>query len=290
MSPTEAIPLLIVVFLLLAANGVEPAAVEMHFDGERTLEEVDSVLIVAGGDVSVPEETTVAGRVYVIDGRFEVAGTVDGHVTQLAGRVSVPETGAIAGEFRTLAGESSVAEGAQIGTRSVLEVEETRSEGGAGGLFVLLHVLGLAAIGFLVARWRPELVENVAEAVVGHPGVSTVTGGFVGAVALVLLVFMAFTILLLPVSALGLGALGLAVAFGQVAIGYAMAGPLPVERPGRRAGVGAVLVVVFFQVVELVPLVGSVLVGVISIAGFGAALITYFGLRTFEPPVIPGPS
>lgn len=290
MSPTDAIPLLIVVFLLLAANGVEPHAVEIHFEGERSLDAVDPVLIVAGGEVVVPEETAVTGQIYVTDGRFDVLGTVDGNVTQLAGTVVVGNTGQITGEFRSLAGNSSVAEGARIGVRSVLDVQETPDGDTAGGLWVLLHVLGLSALGYVVARWRPDLLDTVGRAVFDHPGVSTVTGGFAGAVALVLIVFMAFTLLLLPVSVLGLGVLILTVAYGQVAIGYALAAPLPIERATRRAVAGALLFVVLVQLADLLPVVGSTLVGLVSIAGFGAALVTYYGLRVFEPPAIPGPT
>lgn len=290
MTPTESIPLLIMIVLLLSANGVQPDAMEIHYAGDRAVESIDEVLIVAGGSVTVPAGSAVDGRIFVIDGVFDVPGTVDGPVTQLAGTVTVPDTGAITGEFQTIAGASTVAAGADIGERSVIEVDSQDGASGGQGLLLLTQLLGLVAFGYLLGRWRPDLLENVGRAVVEYPGVSTVTGGFSAAVALVLLIFMAFTLVLIPVSILGLGALLLSIAYGQVAIGYRLVGPLGIERARFRAALGAAVLVVGLEIAGLVPIVGSLLAGLLALVGFGAALITYYGLRDFEPPAIPGPS
>lgn len=290
MTPTESIPLLIVIVLLLSASGVQPDAMEIHYDGERTVDSIDEVLIVAGGSATVPADTPVEGRIFVIDGVIDVAGTVDGDVTQLAGTVTVPDSGAITGEFQTIAGRSVVAAGADIGRRTVTEVET--GDGGAGGrgLLLVTQLLGLAGMGYLLGRWRPDLLENVGRAVAEHPGVSGVTGSFSAAVVLVLLIFMAFTLVLVPISLLGLGAFLLSLAYGQVAIGYQLVGPLGIEQARFRAAVGAPLLVVVLQIAGLVPFLGSLVAGLVALVGFGAALITYYGLRDFEPPTIPGPS
>ena len=292
MTPTESIPLLIVIVLLLSANGVQPDAMEIHYAGDRTVESIDEVLIVAGGSVAVPDGTAVDGRIFVIDGVFDVAGTVDGPVTQLAGTVTVPDSGAITGEFQTIAGASTVAAGADIGERSVIQADSRAGAGDSGGrgLLLVTQLVGLAVLGYLIGRWRPDLLENVGRAVADYPGVSTVTGGFSAAVVMVLLIFMAFTLVLIPVSILGLGALLLSIAYGQVAIGYRLVGPLGIERARFRAALGAAVLVVLLEIAGLVPFVGSLLAGLVALVGFGAALITYYGLRDFEPPAIPGPS
>ena len=289
MTPTEAIPAIIVVFLLLSASGVEPEEIEMQFAGDTELGSVDSVLVLAGGNASIPDGTAVEGRIYVIDGRLDVAGTVDGAVTQLGGTVDVPASGTVTGEFQTIAGEGSVAEGATIGQRSVIEIAPAQEGASLPGLFFIVQILASGGLGYLVGRWRPDLLERVGGAVTGHPGVSVVTGGFVGAVALVLLIFMAFTLILLPISVLALALLVVSMVYGQVAIGYRLAAPLPVKRPQRRAVAGALIVVVAFEVLGLIPVVGSLVVGAVTMAGFGAALITYYGIQEFEPPHIPDP-
>lgn len=290
MTPTESIPLLIVIILLLSASGVEPQAMEVHFAGDRTVDAVDDVLIVAGGSVTVPDGTAVEGQIFVIDGNFDIAGTIDGPVTQLAGTVTVPETGVITGEFQTIAGAGTVADGADIGRRTVIQAESTDGDAGATGLLLGLQLVGLVAMGYLLGRWRPDLLENVGRAVTEYPGVSAVTGGFSAAVLMVLLIFMAFTLVLIPVSILGLGALLLSIAYGQVAIGYRLVGPLGIEETRWRGALGAAVLVVVLEIAGLVPFVGSLFAGLLALLGFGAALITYYGIRIFEPPAIPGPS
>ncbi len=290
MTPTESIPLLIVIVLLLSANGIEPDAMEIHFAGDRTVESIDEVLIVAGGSVTVPDGSAVDGRIFVIDGVFEVAGTIDGPVTQLAGTVTVPDTGTITGEFQTIGGTSTVSGRADIGRRSVVEVDSRAEDSGGRGLLLVTQLVALGALGYLIGRWRPDLLDTVGRAVSQYPGVSTVTGGFSAAVVMVLLIFMAFTLVLLPVSILGLGAVLLTIAYGHVAIGYRLVGPLGIEQARYRATIGAAVLVVLLEIAGLVPFVGSLLAGLVALVGFGAALITYYGLRDFEPPAIPGPS
>lgn len=290
MTPTESIPLLIVIILMLSASGVDPASMEIHYDGERTVTDIDGALVVAGGTVSVPDGATVTGRVFVIDGTFDLAGTVDGPLTQLAGDAAIQPTGTVTGEFQTVSGETTIAESAAIGSRSVIDVDPQEGSGGVPGLFVLLQMIGLAVFGYLVGRWRPELLGNVGDAATHHPGVSVVTGGFAGAVLLVLLIFMAFTLILLPVSLVGLVALLVTIGYGELSIGYLLAGPLPVEQPKWRAALGGVALVLLLQLIGLIPIVGTLVPGLVALAALGAPLITYYGLRSFEPPHIPGPS
>jgi len=290
-TPTESIPLLIVVVLLLSASGVDPDAMTIHYAGDRDVATMEDVLIVAGGSVSVPADAAIDGQVYVIDGQFEVAGTVDGSLTQLAGSVAVPASGTITGEFQTIAGRSDVAAGATVGSRQVLEVDPREAEGGgAEWLLLLLQILGLGLLGYLLGRRQPALLENVGRAVTDHPGVSSVTGGFAGTVLLVLIIAMAFTIVLIPVSVIGLGVLVLTVAYGQVAIGYRLVQPLGIRQARWRAALGGALVAVLLEVLGTVPLVGGLAAGVVALAGLGAVLITYYGLRRFVPPTIPGPA
>jgi 4-hydroxybenzoate polyprenyltransferase len=51
--------------------------------------------------------------------------------------------------------------------------------------------------------------------------------------------------------------------------------------------IGAALVTLGVDAVGVVPVVGSVLQGGVVLVGVGAVLITYFGLRRFEPVELP---
>lgn len=78
-------------------------------------------------------------------------------------------------------------------------------------------LLGLAAA-FLM-RFFPRDVARVGEAAARHTLVSGSIGLLVGVIGISLLVMMAYTILLIPVSLLGLLGLGLAIVFGWIGLG-----------------------------------------------------------------------
>jgi|GEM_PF-798283 len=314
MSPTEIIPLLLVVLLLLAGSGAEPETMEVVFEGNHTLGgngSVDvgattrgassgngssgasvgstdtSALVVGGGSVTVPADTNVTAPLFVVGGDLRIEGQV-GDVRVLAGNVTLTDSAAVAGQLEVLGGQASIADGAIVARQSDLvgqlqDQSPTRSPAG-----FLFQVGALALVGGLVARRNPTLLANVGDSVTNHAEVSGVVGSIAGLALLVLFVYMAFTLVLLPLSVVGL-----AVEFGIVVYSYAVYGyligrRLPVERVDLASAAGAGLFVVGLELLGRVPLLGAVSQGVLVAVGFGAVLITYFGLKGFEPAEIPG--
>lgn len=101
--------------------------------------------------------------------------------------------------------------------------------------------------------------------------------------SLSLLVFMAFTLVLIPVSLLGLIA-GIAVtAFGIIGWGHRLGRHLP---RAATAG-GAAVVLVSLQLLGAVPIVGDIVVGFVLLSGLGAVAITYLGFTEFHPAPLP---
>ncbi|MFC7080595.1 polymer-forming cytoskeletal protein [Halorussus caseinilyticus] len=282
-DPVEVLPLLVVAVLLMTASGQQVEQMEVVFDGDREVASVSDALVVGGGTVTVPADESVSGTVYVVGGDFRVAGEVDGDVTQLAGNVSVGDGGAISGELRTIAGDAAVADGATVGARSTVEfVQRERSTAEAVG-FLALQALVLALAGGALARRRPALLENVADSVVHHSVVSGVVGAFTGATALALFVFMAFTLILIPVSFFGLAVGLFTLAYAYVVYGYLVGRALPIDRPDLASAVGSAVVVVAADLLGRVPLVGTAVQGLLVVTGLGAVLVTYYGFREFEP-------
>jgi hypothetical protein len=113
-------------------------------------------------------------------------------------------------------------------------------------------------------------------------------GLLTGVVGLSLLVLMAFTIVLIPVSLLGLFALGLMVAFGWAAMG-AGAGAWLAAKLGFKfsasasAFAGAFLLMLVLDLLNWIPLVGAPLAILISVNGLGAVLLTRLGMVKFIP-------
>ncbi|WP_254840815.1 polymer-forming cytoskeletal protein [Natronomonas marina] len=288
MSPTEAIPLLIIVLLLVSVGGGDVDRMSVTFQGDHSLGELEDVHVVAGGTASVPAEATTAGDLYVIGGTARIEGELDGDVTILAGNLTIADGATVTGTVQRIAGNASVAEGATVGDVSAFEpVPEPSPARRLGGSLVQFLVVGGA--GWWIAGRRPELLETVGAAVTDYALVSGVVGALAAATSLVLFVYMAFTIVLIPLSVLGLLAEALVVLYGQVVFGYLLGTRLPVDRPevATVAGIGVFLVAV--EILGAIPYVGAaVQLGLIAV-GFGATVNTYFGLRRFEPVTIPGP-
>lgn len=287
-NPVELIPLLVVALVLLSAGGADVSSINVAVDGERTVTDIEDVLIVGGGTTTVPANERVNGTIYVIGGDAIVAGEVDGDVVQLAGNLTVPAGGTITGELRLIAGEQVVASGASIGQRTDLPatvpVERSPIEQ-VGYLAVQALVLGL--IGWALARRNVALLRNVGNSIVEHGVVSGTVGLLASATGVALVVFMAITVLLLPVSFLGIVGGFVVVGYAYIAFGYLLGRRLPIERVERATAGGVVAFVVAMEGLSRVPLVGATVQLLLILIGFGAVLITYFGLREFEPVELP---
>jgi hypothetical protein len=282
-NPVELLPLLIVALLLLSAGGADVDSIEIRADGERTVTDVEDVLIVGGGTARVPAGARVEGSLYVVGGDVAVAGRVDGEVVQLAGTLAVAESAAITDELRLFGGERTIATGASIERRTTLPATEAvRSPAEQAG-WVAVQVLVVTLAGWAVARRSPGLLRNVGDAVTEHALVSGTVGLLASAAGVALLVFMAITILLLPVSLLGLLVGVLTVVYVHVTFGYLLGRRLPIDSVPAATATGAGGVVLALEVLGRVPIVGdTVRLGTILV-GVGAVLVTYFGLSEFEP-------
>lgn len=120
-----------------------------------------------------------------------------------------------------------------------------------------------------------------------HTIVSLTVGALLFVTFLAVFVFMAFTLVLIPVSLLGLLMGLLTIAYGVIAWGYLVGERLSVSRVDVATGVGVVVVMGFLHVVGFVPIIGELVTIGVLLAGLGAVVITYFGLSQFEPAVLP---
>ena len=290
MNPVETIPLLIVVLLLVAAGGAEPDRMAINFDGDNEIDRIDDTLVVAGGTSTVSAESAVTGDIYVIGGTTRVNGGVDGDVTVLAGNLSIADTASLSGTVRTVSGETSIADGATVGEVAGFEPPATSGSPAQRVGTLLLQFVSLGVVGLWLVQRHPHLLANIGHAITHHPLVSGVTGSLAAVTLLVLFVYMAFTLLLIPVSVVGLIAELLIVLYGQIVFGYLIGRRLPFARTDFATVVGIGLFLLLVEALGAVPyLGGAVQLGLLAI-GFGAVLNTYFGLRRFEPAEITGAS
>ena len=90
------------------------------------------------------------------------------------------------------------------------------------------------ALAYLLLRVRPRPVARIGAAITDHALVSGSLGLLAGVIGLVLVVFMAFTIVLIPVAVGLLLVVGLVALLGWIALGHALASRVAAWRGWRR--------------------------------------------------------
>ena len=282
MNP-ELIPLLIIALLMISAGGAEVETAEIVMQGSHDMTEHRGALIVGDARVTVPADAEISGPVYVIGGKLRVRGTVAGDVTQISGSLVAEDGAVIGGQLQHIGGTEEFAEDAVVAERSTVEFAPTEPGPVATYVPVVLTTLLLALAGAWLSRRRPKLLENVGTAAREHSLVSLTVGGLLSVTFLSVFVFMAFTLVLIPVSLLGLFVGMLTIAYGVVSLGYLVGSRLDTPRTGLATSVGVVAVVALLQVLEMIPFVGDFVAAAILVTGLGAVVLTYFGLQRFEP-------
>ena len=287
MNPIDLALSLVLAVLLIAAFGGDPGTLQVVADGSHEFESGPDALVVAGGTATVPANASVDGSVYAVGGTLAVDGTVEGDVVQVGANVSVGSGGTVTGVLRVLAGDPAVAEGATVGRLDRLEPTAAERSPVAAVATRLVQWLAVAALAAGLARRRPDLLDNVAAAATDHPVVSGVVGALTGTTALALVVFMALTLVLIPVSLLGVLAGIACVAYAYAGFGALVGRRIPVDRPDFSAAAGSVVVMLGLDFLGRIPLVGGALQLTVTAVGVGAVLVTYLGFSRFEPVELP---
>jgi len=281
------VPLLVLALLLMGVEHKDAARAELVMSGTHELTDHESALIVGDASVTIPVGVEILGPVYVIGGDVRIQGSVRTSVMQLAGELIVEETATIDGELRSVAGSRAVSENATIGRRTMIELTPTSPN----PLLVLLpfaFMSGILALaGAAWARRRPGMLINVGRALTQHPVISLTVGTLVALTGLSLIVFMAFTLVLIPISILGLLTAALAVGCGVVTMGHLVGQHTRIRKAGLATGIGALLVMAGLELIGLIPLIGDLVAMGILTAALGAVVITYFGLSEFNPVKLP---
>lgn len=279
------IPMLIIA-LLMATIDSSIETVEFVLAGEHRVTEHRGALIVGDATVVIPTDAIVSGPVYVIGGELVVDGSVATDVVQLAGIVTIPDGGRVAGTIQEIGGNLDVASTAEVGRRTRVVPRSDQSP--ASDIAVTaVSALVLSAVGALLTRRRRALLDTVTQALTDHPLVVVTVGALVFLTAIALLVFMAFTLVLLPLSILGLVAGLVTFAYGVIALGHLIGSRLPIERRELATATGVGATVVALRLADLVPFVGSLAAIGVMLGSLGAVLVTYFGLARFRVPTLP---
>ncbi|MDX1689100.1 MAG: hypothetical protein R3248_14045 [Candidatus Promineifilaceae bacterium] len=290
---------LLLLFLLLALAGCDGGAVSgtVIWEGARIYGPGDVVageMVVLDGEVTVQQEAEVTGSVYMLGGTVEIAGSVGGDVALIAGDLGLGPTAVVGGDLSIGGGDveqspQATVRGDVLGGSDVnvsLETLFPQPTARQRLLRLLPQALIIAVLAYLVARFLGRPLAHVRRATVDHPIVSGAMGLLVGIVAPSLLVLMAFTVILVPITLIALLLAGLVVVYAWIGLGAALGRWL--RRVLRRdwsppvsAFAGTLLFMVITNLLVFIPLVGG-WIGILATAvGIGAVFLTRFGLREF---------
>lgn len=281
------LPLFIVALLLLSTTHPEVDSAELLLTGQHQVENQGGALIIGDAEVTIPAGIRLSGPIYVIGGQLVVEGSVNGDVTQLAGTVTVEPGAFIGGELHYIGGTQSVSDTATIGQQTRLTVLPADRGPTARYLPVATLVVLLALVGARLTRKRSAALGNVADAIAHHPVITVTIGALLALTFIAVFMFMAFTLILIPVAIAG-GVIGLVtVAYGVIGWGHLLGRWLSQLSKSWATALGVTAFIVLVELVGLIPLVGDLVVIGALAGGLGAVVVTYFGATRFKPATLP---
>lgn len=290
-------------------------------------------LLVLGGVVSLEEGSRLVGDIVILGGTVTVEGEITGSMIAIGGVVRLTATVLIQGDLIAPGSvvtrdPAAVVEG-QIITQfvapqrpaspavppvpdvpSVPDVPALPSAPAAPaplealgvvfsplvqGFWFLLRAMVFAALAVVVSVFMPAHIQHTRAALVGQPLVSGGLGLLVLLALMPVAFFLGITILLLPVAALLVLAVGVAVLFGWVALGDEIGQRVGLAfrqtwSPAAQVGVGTF--VLTFLAGSLgavfVEFFGALVTFLLAALGLGGVVLTRFGTRAYVSSLTEG--
>jgi len=279
-------------------------------------------LVVFGGNATLEEDSTVTGSVVVFGGELiaqghiqkdavvmggsaDINGQVNGDLVLLGGVIVVGPQAEVKGDLVVIGGNLERDPLAQVHGRVVRGFAERRPLPNAPSspgvvartwdarhalvksLWNGIQALVLAGLAALFALFAPRPLERTGRAAEHYPWQTVAVGLAASLLAIGLIVILAITILGLPLALLVAMILGLAYLLGLMGLGWLLGHRL-LRALGREwplaaeAALGTLLLMLLFAVLDVLSCLGWPVQAVLSLAAFGAALLTYLGTRSAE--------
>jgi hypothetical protein len=281
---------------LSACTGQGVYSTKLVLDGELVIREgtvESSDIILFDGQVIVEPGAEVMGDVVQLLGTLNIEGQVRGDVHQLSGDLIFGDQGRILGNLNLIGAPQQDGFDLPVGGEIIQrapEVPFTRQwlyqTTERRLTWDLTETALLTLLAMLVGRSAPRFAGNITASLGEYPLVSGAMGILVLVVGLALVVQMIFTLLLIPLSILGvllfLVSIGLGwTGFGGL-IGKWISKRLEVEWPAWLvSGMGTLLFGSTLNFLEWLPGPWSALSFITAIMGLGAVFLTRFGHRRF---------
>ena len=269
-------------------------------------------LVLFGGNATLEAGSRVNGDVFLMGGNAEIGGEVTGDVALLGGNVELLPTAHVHGDAVAIGGNLTRAAGARVdgqvaegnefvgpfdftfpfdgfsGVRSIGPFDSLRAGFSPvlGLIWFGFRSLLLAAVAVLVVMFWPQPTERTGRTAIAQP----ILGGGLGLLTIVvgpiLLLVLAITILLIPVTLIGIVLLLVAGLFGWIAVGLEVGKRLAEAfkwelQPPAAAGMGTLVLTLVVGGLGLFPCVGWLAPFLVASIGLGAVMLTRFGSREY---------
>ncbi len=274
----------------------------------REGETIDGNLVIFGGAVNLEDGSRVNGDVVLMGGTLDIDGFVNGNVVGIGGVVSLGGSAVVDGDLTTLAATLNRAVGARVEGDVISGFQTPFRFSFPGRVFVpdvpnvevrvptIWNVLWFffrtflwAALAILLVMFLPVHTQRTATTIVRQPVLAGGVGLLTAIVAPLLLVGIAITIILIPVSLVGALIVAVAWFFGRVALGLEI-GKRFAEISNQdwpqavAAGVGTfILTFVVDGANTLIPCVGWLFPALVGMVGLGGVLLSRFGTQLYPP-------
>jgi hypothetical protein len=263
-------------------------------------------LTVIGGNATLEQDSTVNGDVAVMGGTLRIDGRVNGDVSVMGGSVRLDDNAVVRGSLNQLGGSIDQSQSARVegqndfnnrpfgSTTMRTPPVNVNFDPITGPMLAFFRALALAALAVLLQLFAPIPMQRVGQTAQNVPLISGGVGLLTVLVGPALLVIVAITIILLPVSLLGLLLLGVAVVFGWLALGLITGQHLArlfkqTWSDPINAGVGTLALSLVASMANLIWCVGWLATLLISAIGLGAVILTRFGTRSYTLAPAPQP-
>ncbi len=224
-------------------------------------------------------------------GPVSVRGHVDGRAVSFGGDVRVFDGAQVRGDAVSFGGQVRVDPGAEVQGDRISYASTTEQHSSVATPLAegknlirritrkLVFILSLAGAGVVMTGLFPVQITRISETLQERP--LSHLGWGVTAVTLGGLLFVALfaTVIGIPIAALVPIALGIAWLLGIVAMCQLVGDTLPFEGARSRRWAGFLAGVALVSLVGLLPWIGQVVLGCVSLAGIGAALRSRLGTQ-----------
>lgn len=292
-------------------DGNEDSPVIFGSDFVLTSAQTVKDLVVFGGNATLEKGSKATGDVVIFGGNLTVAGEVLGNVTAFGGTIKITDSAFIGGDLDTLGGSAQISPEATIKGNRLTGVGNLPLNiptkiytpnfwinfgPGTGIVSAVFSALILALLAVLVALFLPIPTERVAQTIGSQPIISGGVGLLTLVVTPALFLVLGVTIILIPLSLIGVMLFIIALLFGWIAIGLElgrrMTGVLNTQwATPINAGVGTLVLSLVVNLGLFATgewwwtfcCVGVPVLLVLLMMGLGGVVASRFGSTTYNP-------